>query len=190
MLLICRGYQKSVKVKLLAKIHKYVYVYIYIYYKQTETHRVHVHCLIWGMVKCIEYIFAEKLIKFIPHLKQSDGWQQSNGCGNKLNRVITIRSNLSVPLWHFPVTYTSFTCSNLTYLNDPVFWSLDPAEFKGQPVQTAISALQVAVSIIKLLFLIWTLWPLINPSLLLWELSPAAHLSRRWESLRVCETPS
>lgn len=88
-----------------------------------------------------------------------------------------------MPLGHIAGTNTSFTCSDLADLNEPVFSSLDPAEFKGQSVQTAICVLQVAAGTVKLLFLIWPLWPLINPIAAASELSlsqrgrsPSQHL--------------
>lgn len=46
--------------------------------------------------------------------------QQSKGCGNKLRRVLNIKSNLSGPSEHMAVTYASFNFSNLADLNDLV----------------------------------------------------------------------
>lgn len=59
-----------------------------------------------------------------------------------MNGVIIITNNLSAVLGHIAVTYKSFTCFNVTYLNDPGCLSLDPAGFRGQAVQTAISEQQ------------------------------------------------
>lgn len=42
MLLICRGYQKSVKVKLLAKTFEYVYIYVYIISRQKHIENMYI----------------------------------------------------------------------------------------------------------------------------------------------------
>lgn len=46
--------------------------------------------------------------------------RRSNGCRNKLRRVINIKSNLSGPSKHMAVTYAFFNFSNLADLDDLV----------------------------------------------------------------------